>query len=128
MRELTRRLAEEEAERLTQEASMIGAIRLVVRTFRDRTSDDVRLLARTLIKHNQIVVLLGVCEPNGARLIFARSADLPVNMVELLRSVCLSLGGSGGGAPDFAQGAIRDGDRVDYALGLALDAIKRDLS
>lgn len=107
---------------------MIGAIRLVVRTFRDRTSDDVRLLARTLIKHNQIVVLLGVCEPNGARLIFARSADLPVNMVELLRSVCLSLGGSGGGAPDFAQGAIRDGDRVDYALGLALDAIKRDLS
>lgn len=128
IRELTRRLAEEEAERLAREAPMIGAIRLVARAFRDRTNDDVRLLARTLIKHNQIVVLFGVCEPNGARLIFARSADLPMDMVELLRSVCLSLGGSGGGAPDFAQGAIKDGDRVDHALGLALDAIKRRLS
>lgn len=128
IRELTRRLAEEEAERLAREAPMIGAIRLVARAFRDRTNDDVRLLARTLIKHNQIVVLFGVCEPNGARLTFARSADLPMDMVELLRSVCLSLGGSGGGAPDFAQGAIKDGDRVDHALGLALDAIKRRLS
>lgn len=128
MRELTRRLAQEEAERLTQEAPMIGAIRLVARIFRDRTSEEARLLARSLVEHNQIVVLFGVCELDGARLIFARSANVSVNMAELLRSVSLSLGGRGGGAPDFAQGAIKDGDRVDQALSLALDAIKRHLS
>lgn len=124
-RELSRQVAEAEAERMAREASIIGSLRVVARAFRDRTSDEVRLLARALIEQRPIVVLFGVGEPDGARLIFARSGDVSVNMAELLRSVCSSLGGRGGGAADFAQGAITNSDQLDHAVGLALDLLKR---
>ena len=39
-----------------------------------------------------------------ARLVLARSADLPVEVNTLLHAACERLGGRGGGKADFAQG------------------------
>jgi alanyl-tRNA synthetase len=122
-RELARQVAEIEAERMVREAPQVGTVRLVVRSFDDRTSEDVRALARALMRHPRLIALLGVCEPDAARLIFGRSSDLSLNMSDVLRSVCLRFDGRGGGAPDFAQGAIRESHRLEEALAWAAGSL-----
>jgi alanyl-tRNA synthetase len=128
IRELAAIAAEVEAGRLYEEAEEVGTFRLVARVLADRSSDEARLLARKLVERSGVAVLFGVREAATARLIFARSADLATNMSELIRSVCQQFDGRGGGAPDLAQGAIKDGQRLDRAIAAAVDAVKRTSS
>lgn len=128
IRELAAVAAEVEAGRLYEEAEAVGNFRLAARVFTDRSSDEARLLARKLTDRGGVVVLFGVREQGAARLIFARSADLSVNMSELIRSVCQQYDGRGGGAPDLAQGAIKDAQMLNRAIAAAVDAVKRTSS
>lgn len=68
---------------------------------------DAQLLkdvASRMIKQQGIVALLGARNSAGAMFVFARSEDVDMHMGQLLSSAAKSLGGKGGGRPDFAQG------------------------
>jgi alanyl-tRNA synthetase len=96
--------AQAEAEELLDATPVTHSPRLILRIFADRDFDDVKVLAHRLVAYNGVLVLLATRTHETVRLVFARSADLPVEVNTLLHSVCEKLGGRGGGKPDFAQG------------------------
>jgi len=63
-----------------------------------------RDLASRLIAQPGVIALLGAMNGSQAIYVFGRSADVSLDMGELLRDCARPLGGKGGGRPDFAQG------------------------
>ena len=57
-----------------------------------------------------------------ARLVFARSADLPVDVNLLLCAACERLGGRGGGKSDLAQGGGTRVAELEQAMAAAAAA------
>ena len=93
-----------EAQALLDATPVTHGLRMIVRIFEDRDFDDVKLLAHRLVAYHGVLVLLATRTRETVRLVFARSADLPVDVNRLLQVACKKLGGRGGGKPDFAQG------------------------
>ena len=102
---------------------MTNKLRIIQHIFDDRDFDDVKLLAHRLVTYAGVVVLLATRTRYMARLAFARSADLPVEINTLLHSACERLGGRGGGTPDFAQGGGTRVAELERALAEAAAAL-----
>ena len=93
-----------QAARFLAEAEVLpGGAKLIAR-FVDADANGLRDLASRLIETPGVIVLLGAMNGDQAVYVFGRSADLTVNMGNLLRDSARPLGGKGGGRPDFAQG------------------------
>jgi alanyl-tRNA synthetase len=120
LRAAREQLAVYEAASLLASASSHGAYRLVARAFA-RSADEVRSLAQALVAESGVVALLGAAGEK-AQLIFARSADVSLDVVPLLKKALEQLGGRGGGRPNMAQGggASADLDQVQAAINAAL--------
>jgi alanyl-tRNA synthetase len=120
LRAAREQLATYEAKSLLASAALHGAHRLVARAFA-RSADEVRLLAQALVAESGVIALLGAAGEK-AQLIFARSADVPLDVVPLLKKALDQLGGRGGGRPNMAQGggASADLDQVQAAINAAL--------
>ncbi len=120
-RELSR-LREEylgvEAERLLAGAGDWEGSRIVIRAYQDREPQEIRKLASLLTGSPRTIALLGV-GGERARLVFARSEDLDMDVAALLKTTCRAFGGSGGGQPGMAQGGGFPGDRLEEALQTA---------
>ena len=117
----TARRAEETLQRLlAAEADLrrrgltLPAVLTEVVTGRQR--DEVRGLAQALIRDGGIVSLLAT---DDGRVVFARSADVPVDVAALLRRAVDQYGGRGGGRSEFAQGTLADGAAVRPVLETA---------
>jgi alanyl-tRNA synthetase len=107
---------------------------LIVRqAFAERDVPEVRKLASLLVAQPRTVALLGIAgtPPRSggteyrqqARLIFARSTDVPYDMAALLKNTCQAFGGSGGGQPHLAQGGGFPGEQLTAALDLAYQTL-----
>jgi len=107
-----------EAARLLATAPMWHGIRIVSAALEARDVLEVRKLASLLTAEPHTIALLGMASQQ-ARLVFARSADVPDSMVTLLKTTCHAFAGSGGGQPNLAQGGGFAGDKVNAALELA---------
>jgi alanyl-tRNA synthetase len=120
LRAAREQLAVYEAASLLASASSHGAYRLVARAFA-RSADEVRLLAQALVAESGVVALLGAAGEK-AQLVFARSADVSLDVLPLLKKALEQLGGRGGGRPNMAQGggASADLDQVQAAINAAL--------
>jgi alanyl-tRNA synthetase len=112
--------ADVEAEQLYQDAEPQERFRLVTKIFRDYSVDEVKLLARKLCDRGGVVALFGLEEQGAARLLFARSADVDLNVSDVMKTVTAAFGGRGGGKPDMAQGAIERLDQLSASLDLAM--------
>jgi alanyl-tRNA synthetase len=116
------RLAEHEARALLGEAvAGVNGTRLVVGVMDDATPSYLTLLAARLVGEGGIVAILG--ERAGGHLVFAQPRSSAGDMGALARSIFKEFGGKGGGAKDFAQGALGEGERVDEALESAKKAL-----
>ncbi len=104
MRALAEVAAQAEAQQLLTTTEVVNGLRVVWRVFEERDFDEVKLLAHRLAANDSTIALLATRQREMARLVFARSADLTLDMRLLLRAVCAQLGGRGGGKADFAQG------------------------
>jgi alanyl-tRNA synthetase len=114
-----------EAQELLEATPMTHQRRIIRHIFDDRDFDELKLLAHRLVSYDGVVVLLATRTRETARLVFARSADLPVEVHTLLHAACEKLAGRGGGKPDFAQGGgtrVAELERVlaEAAAALAL--------
>jgi alanyl-tRNA synthetase len=69
------------------------------------------------------VALLGSRDADGARLVFARSADAPGDMSALMRAACAPLEGRGGGRPDMAQGGGPRAERLAEVIEAAAKSL-----
>ena len=81
-----------------------------------RQLDEVRGLAQALIRDGGIVALIAT---DDGRVVFARSADVSVDVAALLRRAVDQYGGRGGGRSEFAQGTLTDGTAVQEVLETA---------
>lgn len=105
-RQLSEIAAKAEAVAILADEELQNGPCILTKVFDDRSFDELKVLAHQLVKTEGVVALLAVKEPDTARLVFARDANMQIDMGALLREVCQRLGGKGGGTPDFAQGSI----------------------
>jgi alanyl-tRNA synthetase len=122
-------LAVFEAGRLLAAAPRLaGEVPLVIHLFEDRTMEDARRLARIIVERGGIA-LLGM-KDGTAKLLFARTPALSVDMSVLMREAAAIVGGKGGGKPDQAQGggphAERLAEALDHARKCVLDTVGQD--
>lgn len=114
----TDRLAGYEAEEMARCAIERSGVRIVRAVLSGRSLDEVRRLAAKIVAGERRVALLAVVGEK-AHLVFARSADVAVNVNEVMKATCQAMGGRGGGTPQQAQGGGIDLARVEEALELA---------
>jgi alanyl-tRNA synthetase len=112
-----------EAQELFEATPVTHHRRIILHIFDDRDFDDVKLLAHRLVTYDGVLVLLATRTRAMARLVFARSADLPVEVHTLLHAACERLGGRGGGTADFAQGGGTHVAELERALAEAVAAL-----
>jgi alanyl-tRNA synthetase len=120
IRELFDIAADVEADQLYRSAEQHPGYLLVRKIFNDRSMDEAKILARKLCDRGSVVVLFGMEDQGAARLLFARSANVNVNVGELMKHVTERFGGRGGGSPDMAQGGIGQLEQLSTSLDLAI--------
>lgn len=92
-----------EAQALITRHPLTSDRRIIVRAFDNRALDELRALTSALVEHPATIALIGT-SGEKAQLFMARSADLTVNMNDLLKPALDTFGGRGGGQPAFVQG------------------------
>lgn len=105
------------------ETAQGSGVRILTRIFDDRDFEETKLIAHRLVDGDNVVALLAARENDGAKLVFARSSNLKLDMNSLLKAACEKLGGRGGGKPDFAQGGGRL-EELEAALESAKSAAR----
>jgi alanyl-tRNA synthetase len=104
VKELAEIASEAEARQIFEQTESIRGLKIVSRVFEGRSLDEIKLLAHRLVAHPTVVALLATLDGGTARLVFARSAELDVDVNLTMRRVCERIDGKGGGRADFAQG------------------------
>lgn len=101
---LREELAAYQAAQLTAETPADNGLRLIVREFKDRDSDYVRMLAsRTAAGGITTIAILSAQKAEPTRLFLARGRDLNFDCGRTLRETLSAFGLRGGGSPDLAQ-------------------------
>jgi alanyl-tRNA synthetase len=122
---LREELAQFQAARLAAEAPAEDGLRVIVREWKDRDRDYVRLLAsRTAAAAPATAVVFSAKEVDPARVFVARSPDLKFDCGRLLRDALAALGLRGGGSGDLAQGDVPS-HQHPALLAVISDAIHR---
>lgn len=104
---LREELAAFQAARLASEVPIESGLRLVVREWKDRDRDYVKLLAsRTAAAAPSTAVILCAKDTEPMRIFVARSPDLNFDCGRILREALAHLGLRGGGSADLAQGDV----------------------
>ncbi len=95
---------------------------VIAEHLREREVEEVRALAQALVRDGGVVAL-GAAE---GRVVFARSADLDLDVAALLRRT-LGEAGRGGGRADLAQGSVGVGADLQAVLTTARRAAEEAL-
>lgn len=110
-KELERRLQESqqivlenEANRLKQESSTIGALHVSSRVYEDRSMQELQRLAGLVTANDTKRIVLLAGSGDKINLVFAKTQDASLAMNELLASVLHLINGKGGGNASIAQG------------------------
>jgi alanyl-tRNA synthetase len=104
---LREELAVFQAARLASEVPIENGLRLVVREWKDRDRDSVKLLAsRTAAAAPSTAVILCAKDAEPMRVFVARSPNLNFDCGRILREALAHLGLRGGGSADLAQGDV----------------------
>jgi alanyl-tRNA synthetase len=106
-KKLREELAGLQGEKLAAESPMENGLRLLVRGWKDRDRDFVKLLAgRTAAAAPKTAVIFCAEEADPVGIFVAMSSDLEFNCGEILREALGQLGLRGGGSADRAQGQV----------------------
>jgi alanyl-tRNA synthetase len=103
---LREELAVVQAAKLATEEPIENGLRLVVRAWKDRDPETVKLLASRTAAAAQTAVIFCANDADPVRVFVARSSDLDFNCGQILREALVRLGLRGGGSADLAQGEV----------------------
>ncbi len=99
----TFQLIENEASQLYNAALRSNNIVIITAAFENRGAAEIKNLASRLAANSKTIILIA-STGEKVQFCFARSEDLSIDMGKLLREQLATLGGRGGGQPNFAQG------------------------
>ena len=124
---LSMKLANAESASLDGEFAKAGDKEILVKHIKDADRNAlVSLIDKLKVSHkDSVIILIGtskesisvVCSVNG-------NAQKSYKAGDLVRSVAMVLGGSGGGRPDFASGAGKDASKINEAIESAKELLK----
>ena len=120
-------LAGAAAKNLLEDASLVGDAKIVVRQIEGEMR-DLMALSKEICADPKAVALLGARSSSGASLIVSHGADVALDALAVFGEAIGSIGGKGGGHPDFAQGAGPNASGLTDALERALRATRERLS
>lgn len=104
---LREELAVFQAAKLAEEEPIASGLRLVVREWKDRDRDYVKMLAsRTAAAGPSTAVIFSAKEAEPVRVFLARSKDLNFDCGRIVREALAQFGLRGGGSADLAQGDV----------------------
>jgi alanyl-tRNA synthetase len=120
-----------EADELGDRGEEIAGVRVVVSQSKGADQRNLLDLAdRIKARLGDAAVVLGGAEPGKVALVasFTKSAvERGLNAAEVIKEAAAVVGGGGGGRDDVAQAGGRDPERLDEALEVAREAIRRGL-
>jgi alanyl-tRNA synthetase len=126
------RQAQAEVEELGEGGEEIDGVRIVVAPSRGADQRSLLDLAdRIRARLGEAAVVLGGAEDGRVGLVAAfsrRAVERGLSAAEVVREAAAVVGGGGGGRDDVAQAGGKDPARLDEALEVARDAIRRGLS
>lgn len=113
------------AERMYGTADMLGGsgIRLIKLVSTTEAPDSLKSIAQRITQMPGAVVLFGSTANGTAQLVFARSADVSLDVSKILREVLPEVDGRGGGAPALAQGGGKRPDSLKRAIDMAAESV-----
>ena len=121
---LREELAAFQGAKLAAETPLEHGVRLVLRAWKDRDRDYVRLLAsRTAAAMPSTAAIFCAKDTDPARVFVARSPDLDFDCGRMLREALALLGLRGGGSGDLAQGDVPAHQEEALVASLA-DAVR----
>ncbi|MDI6887395.1 MAG: alanine--tRNA ligase [Candidatus Thermoplasmatota archaeon] len=116
--------AKSEVKKLALKPESVGNIK-IISDILPLDRDELFVLAGELIKHDNIVTILG-SDKEEANFVIARSMNLDfIDCAELAKECAKLLNGSGGGKKDFAQGGGAKKEALKQALEMAKKSTKR---
>jgi alanyl-tRNA synthetase len=125
---LREELATYQAAEIVNEAAVENGLRMIVRGWKDRDRDFVKLLAsRAAAARASTVVFFRAEDADPHRVFLARSPDLKFNCGSIMKESLASLGLRGGGSPDLAQGEVPAKDEPALRA-LITDAVRREIA
>jgi alanyl-tRNA synthetase len=125
---LREELAVFQAASLAMQEPIENGLRLVVRAWKDRDREYVKLLAsRTASAASRTAVIFSANDADPVRVFVARSSDLNFNCGQILREALARLGLRGGGSADLAQGEVPAGQEPALRAFVS-DAIRRSVA
>ena len=123
--DLNKRLLKFQAEELIKTAEEINGIKFITKHFKEKTYDDVQLLADILCKSNNMICIFAQTDNNTARLLLSRSEEISdIDMNDIIDEPLESIEGRGGGNQLKAQGGGSKVENLDKALNIAENKIK----
>ena len=124
---LREELAAFQAVKLAEEEPIEKGLRLVVREWKDRDREYVKMLAsRTAAAAASTAVVFSAKEAEPARLFIAHSKDLNFDCGRMLREALAQFGLRGGGSVDLAQGDVPREYETEL-VGLLSNAIRNSV-
>ena len=115
---------------LMSKAIKVGEINILIHRMDGVDSKNLRIaIDQFKDKLGTAVVVLGSIDEGKVKLAVGVTNDLTdqIRAGDLIQSIAATVGGKGGGRPDFAQAGGPKRDKIDQALKLASDLIKNEL-
>lgn len=111
------------SEELINEAKEINGVRLVTKSFKDLSIDDLRTLSDDIKAKEENVALVFATENNG-KVTFLCSLTKDVvekghHAGKMIKEIAKEAGGGGGGKPDMAQAGAKNPSKIQAALAVA---------
>jgi alanyl-tRNA synthetase len=100
-----------------------GRIRLIRKSYVNRSPTELKQLALRLVARDPVVALLGATGPTTS-IVFAQTDGLPFDVSSILRGVVATLGGRGGGTRNLAQGGGPASESLDGVLDAAVQLLR----
>ena len=115
---------------LMSKAIKVGEINILIHRMDGVDSKNLRIaIDQFKDKLGTAVVVLGSIDEGKVKLAVGVTKDLTdqIRAGDLIQSIAATVGGKGGGRPDFAQAGGPKRDKIDQALKLASDLIKNEI-
>ena len=117
--------ASAKVESLIKKAETINNVKIVSEISKSDI-DELVALAKTLIKEENVIAVLG-SDKNGGKIVIARSKNVNIDCSSIIKDAAKIIGGKGGGSKDFAQGGGNLEGNLPNAIKLAKKKIKESL-
>ena len=119
------------ADQIINESKELQNLKVISKEIKNADMDDLRSLADMIRqKTGSAVIVLAASGKDGVNIVFVVTKDLVSKGVDagrLIKEVAGIVGGSGGGRPDLAQAGGKDPEKLNEALDLVYDIVKREL-